>query len=608
MTEQTIDSADMAIKTVFQDFYRVPDYQREYVWGQVDKRGRKGDEVEQFLADINGESQQANEHFAPEYFIGTIVVCPAPDIAGVLDLIDGQQRITTAFLTLCAIRDFFAESGQPVPNVLPGQIAASTIDWQGNTIERERLDLLYEDSHGVMKHYAHGNWREAPQSGSRSIANLSSAYETIRDFIRTDLQDDLTLVQRFFGYFTNKVKLIRIQTSSVTKALKIFETINDRGLGLDAMDLLKNLLFMTAKSTEFESLKETWKEMTDHLYASDEKPLRFLRYLIFADYDVVDSKLQEDAIYDWFQVNGPQTNHKKNPLAFARRIRDAAETYARFVKGQGPNGLHDEGVTNTRTLGGRAIRNHYILLLAGRHLGDEAFGRVSRELEQLMFVYLMSDVSTKTYERELIEGARKLRLVDDSTVQEFIDGFFRPAKTHLKEAFMNRLLRLHASDTRGFRLRYLLAKLTQTVDSWAYGTEGPHGTLANYYDGNNDIEHVLPSTASEAALEEYGEAENASEEAQRLGNLVFIERPINQLLGNKAYSKKIPVYAQSQFLLAKSQAVKPAFGVADRITRVVQNIESFPVWNVNSIENRQKYIANLSMRVWGLEDGPGSST
>ena len=52
MSEQSIHSDDMALKRFFQDFYRVPDYQREYVWGEADPKGQRGDEVEQFLRDI----------------------------------------------------------------------------------------------------------------------------------------------------------------------------------------------------------------------------------------------------------------------------------------------------------------------------------------------------------------------------------------------------------------------------------------------------------------------------------------------------------------------------------------------------------------------------
>lgn len=100
MTEQSIISDDMTLKRLFQDFYRVPDYQREYVWGQTNPKGEGGEEVDQFLTDIYAEYENATKDFAPEYFIGTIVVCLGKD--DVFELIDGQQRTTTAYLTLCA--------------------------------------------------------------------------------------------------------------------------------------------------------------------------------------------------------------------------------------------------------------------------------------------------------------------------------------------------------------------------------------------------------------------------------------------------------------------------------------------------------------------------
>lgn len=90
MTEQSIVSQDMTLKRLFQDFYRVPDYQREYVWGEADAKGEGGDQVDQFLSDIHIEFEAATKHFAPEYFIGTIVVCKGED--QVFELIDGQQR------------------------------------------------------------------------------------------------------------------------------------------------------------------------------------------------------------------------------------------------------------------------------------------------------------------------------------------------------------------------------------------------------------------------------------------------------------------------------------------------------------------------------------
>lgn len=146
MTEQSIISDDMTLKRMFQDFYRVPDYQREYVWGETDPRGEGGEEVDQFLPDIYAEYESTTRDFAPEYFIGTIVVCK--DTNDVFELNDGQQRTTTAYLTLCALRDTLIELSQEIPEELKGQIASSTVDWQGESVARFRLELQYEDSGG----------------------------------------------------------------------------------------------------------------------------------------------------------------------------------------------------------------------------------------------------------------------------------------------------------------------------------------------------------------------------------------------------------------------------------------------------------------------------
>ncbi|WP_454887748.1 DUF262 domain-containing protein [Sphingomonas oryzagri] len=292
---KTIDSEDLSLAKVFQSFYRVPDYQREYVWGEKGPNGEGGDQVDQFLHDIQNEFETATDKDAPEYFIGTIVVWEPED--GLYDLIDGQQRTTTSFLTMCALRDAFIAVDADVPSTLNDQISSSSTDWQGETQHRMRLDLQYEDACGVLAEYGSGRGHLATRDGTRSIRNLANAYDTIREFLQDSFAGDPAQLKRFYGYFANKVKLIRIQTPSVSRALKIFETINDRGVGLDGMDLLKNLLFMNARPDQFAKLKTEWRELTQELFDAGEKPLRFLRYLILASYDVKDSKLREDDIY-----------------------------------------------------------------------------------------------------------------------------------------------------------------------------------------------------------------------------------------------------------------------------------------------------------------------
>ena len=73
-----------------------------------------------------------------------------------------------------------------------------------------------------------------------------------------------TQLSKYWGYLANNVVFIQISTD-VSSALKIFETINERGVGLNPMDLLKNLLFTHVRPDEFTRLKDEWKKITKPL-------------------------------------------------------------------------------------------------------------------------------------------------------------------------------------------------------------------------------------------------------------------------------------------------------------------------------------------------------
>lgn len=607
MTHKKIDPQDKSLKTLFQDFYRVPDYQREYVWGETNPKGEGGEEVDQFLNDIHAEYENATSQDAPEYFIGTIVVCRGED--GVFDLIDGQQRTTTAFITLCAIRDALKDLGATVPDELKAQIAASDIDWQGNSKDRLRLDLQYEDAGDVLEIYANGDAGEAKRDGTRSIRNIGNAYQTVREFLRTTLEDNPDQIRRFYGYLTNKVKIIRIETPTLAMALKIFETINDRGVGLDAMDLLKNLLFMHAKGDQFAKLKTHWKALTDAIYQAGEKPLRFLRYYLLATYDL-DGKLREDAIYDWFQKNAAATGHEREPLVFASRLLEAAKAYGNFAKGLNVAGDPEAGIQNTQLAGGKSIKQHFILLMAARHLSSAQFSRLAGEVEKTMFAWLITGTPGKEYERRIIEAAHVLREIkasDGEAFEAFLGKHLASERAGLSKAFDQALKGLSTRNVRAFRLRYLLAKLTQHIDLSAYGTSESRSRLADYTAGGNDIEHILADKAEPEAREEFGDHAHDQEVIQSLGNLLLIEKSINRAISNGRYSGKITAYGQSKFLLTKCQAdtVTPQVGVADKITATVQSLKCWPEWNAGAVEDRQAFLTSLAQTVF---DVPAPST
>ena len=594
MSEQTIQSQDINIAEVFQRFYAVPDYQREYVW--------ETEQVEQLLEDVNAELADNDSAKAPEYFIGSIVVCPGND--GVLDLIDGQQRMTTLFLILCALRDRIKTLDEDPPGAIGSQIADTSTDVSGRDQFRYRIDLQYEDSDGILVHIAQEELTEVDGVKTRSTTNIHNAYHVVLRFLEREFEEDVDKLRSFYGYVTNKVKLIRIQTEDVAKALKIFETINDRGVGLDSMDLLKNLIFMNADRTKFEKIKDIWKDLQDTIFEMKEKPLRFLRYFILSRYKIKTSRsvLREDETYVWFSKNEKQCGYGSDPIAFVEELLDAARDYQNFWKKDfAPNGSESPYLQSLRLLAGGATRQHLILLLAGRHLSKELFNRLVLEIENMLFVSFITREPARDLERNFASWAGKLREVNDKDgLNAFINNYFVRAKADRSKRFDfdTEFRALYTDSIQKYRLRYILAELTQHIELNAYGDTEERKWLNSYTNGF-EIEHIFPQQPNEKAKKEFGDFEDEYI-ADRLGNLVLVEKSINASLGNRPYSEKREVYPQSQLLLTRALPEQPKIGVNTKIDRAVAKLEPFEIWNEDAVTKRQEMLATLARSVWGL--------
>src|SRR5882757_9226249 len=94
-TEAEIGFAQLGLGSILkQNKLSVPPNQREYAWELKYVRTLFQD----FAREIDSDDRL--------YFLGTIVTIPRPN--GVLEIVDGQQRLTTATILLSAIRDYLS--------------------------------------------------------------------------------------------------------------------------------------------------------------------------------------------------------------------------------------------------------------------------------------------------------------------------------------------------------------------------------------------------------------------------------------------------------------------------------------------------------------------
>ncbi len=583
----------MSLDVVYKDFYTVPDFQREYVW--------QPENVEKLLNDIYEEfyDEKGNPSGVSEYFIGSIVACK--DTHGTFQLIDGQQRLTTTYLVLCALRDEITYRGDSSIS-LNGMIHSVSSNQFGVDIERYRLTLQYEDSHQILEQIASSSIPEnLGTTATLSMKNILQAYETIREFLKVSFAGDVPSLKQFFAAFTQRVKLIRIITPNLAHALKVFETINDRGVGLNAMDLLKNLLFMRTSTTDYPKLKTYWKELVDTIDGCGEKPLRFLRYYIMSHFETDAQKpLREDQIFSWFTENSRKVGIDEAPIPFVIKLVQKARAYANFVNSKDPNGNPNTFLRNISLMSGSA-RQHFVLLLAAEELDPELFTVVAENIENLFFVYVVTRESTKTFESKFGAWSTELRKVSTRAELEiFLDQNLRPEISSRSSRFDFAFQELGMWNIQQYRLKYILAKLTQYIEKSAWGNQAHH-SLEMYVSNSIHIEHILPQTPTDD-LRTLFESEGAyHEQAQRLGNLTLLERTINTSVSNQSFEAKKAGYKQSSFLLTKSLVEVPRVGENTQLNSAVEILFAFEDWNSETISKRQELLTSLARKVWGLD-------
>jgi len=606
-----IENHQYSIEEAFRNcFYIVPDYQREFVWTEK--------EVSKLLEDISNEVGNS------QYFVGTVLVSPNEQ-KNHFDVIDGQQRLTTFFLILCALRLLF--KGEEQEKSIDEIITTKYTTKQGDVKSSLKLTPRYENSEELInalvkindtpnKLKAELNKIGINQFGS--LENLVNAYTTVYNYIDNNFPeiDDL---KRFWGYLSNSVVFIQISTD-VSSALKIFETINERGLGLNPMDLLKNLLFTHIDHKKFTDLKNEWKKITKPLEKNKEKPLRFLRYFIMANYKVNnkrnDNIVREDEIYDWFtkKENAKLCQYKEKPFEFVRKVIEDVNTYIEFSNGKGNDGNNNIYMDNIRKLAGGAFSLHYILLLASKPLPTDLFNYLLKQIESFMFYYIITRTPTKILERNFSLWADELREIvsiqntenQKIALNDFIKNRLVKSTKSKQSEFENALARYNFFSLQQYRTRYILAKLTQFVDMEYQGVKKP-STLDYYL--NLEIEHILPQNPEKELKENFEGFDKKTNKAiydyddfkNKLGNLTLLEKPINIVAGRKFFGDKKLQYKKSKNYLTASIAQINNVGNNSSINRVNKYLKSFDDWDANAINKRQLLLTEIAKIIWKVE-------
>ena len=218
--------------------YRVRLYQRHYIWDESDWEALWGDVKEK------SDLRLRDENSRKEHFTGTIIIQPE---GGSIELLDGQQRLITFQILLCAIRDIWmvfdnTEAAEGVHRLIENEgFNESESTERYKLLPREGSDR--ETFLSIVEKKMVINAAESIDEGAELIRK---AYWYFRVAIAKYVSTDYDKLNNLYHTIIDDFTVVQIEVTSDDQHTRIFELIDGRDKGLGAFDLLRNHLFLRA--------------------------------------------------------------------------------------------------------------------------------------------------------------------------------------------------------------------------------------------------------------------------------------------------------------------------------------------------------------------------
>ena len=238
--------------------FLIPDYQRPYAWSEEECQTLWEDIFD--FAIPEGDATKFNSE--DEYYLGPIVTFKNDN--NKLEVIDGQQRLTTLMLLLRAFHISFGEMKDENSKKIK-ELIESCI-WKTDEFGNANKDLLKIDSE-VATDNDKNEFLSILNTGI-APSSMKSKYAENYRYFQNKIDQFLHSYPGYFSYLParilNNCILLPIEADNQNTALRIFSTLNDRGLPLSDADIFKAQFYKYySDKGQKESFIKTWKELEE---------------------------------------------------------------------------------------------------------------------------------------------------------------------------------------------------------------------------------------------------------------------------------------------------------------------------------------------------------
>lgn len=531
--------------------FNIPNYQRSYSWGTSQRRA--------LFADINRTWEAGEDR---THFMATVVGLRrgteriVVDDYAKIDIVDGQQRVTTLVLLLKSIAKILAPNEERIKR-----------DIEEALVKPDSASLLLLQTNHDTSHYFADYLRNGTSehsSSAKTIADreLLKAIEECEEFAREWQQqgrlNDLVALLR------NRLEFIFHETPDEALVYTVFEVLNSRGLPVSWVDRLKSMLMATVFETASGNQDALLNDV--HSVWSDIYRCVGLRQGLSNEALRFAATLRETS----------RPNRPLSPQASVNTLHGQATgpaevinttTYLKSVT-EAVDALHEDHRRNAVTRIGQAR-----LLATAIHLQQNLTAgekeQILRLWESVSFrIYGMFRKDARTAVGDYVRLSWRIAN-ENLSYADIVSGLSRIGRDYPADEAAKSLSRKDFYPDRTEETRYFLARyeefLTQKAGQKFDNEQWNHIWAASAADS---IEHILPQSSGD---EDY---------IHRIGNLVLLPPKLNSQLRDKAPGEKSDDYRKTGLLQA------------EEVTLQLHN------WNRAAIERREKALLDWAVQEW----------
>ncbi len=588
--------------------YSIDYYQREYRWQTKQVQELLQDLSASFQEDYRPEHERRDVRNYGQYFLGSIILS---DKNNQSYIVDGQQRLTTLTLMLIYLNHLQA-----------ARDARVSVD-----------DLIYSEAFGDQSFNIDVDERAPalrslfrgesidPTDQPESVRNIVGRYEDIVNLFPDSLEADA--LPYFIDWLIEKVQVVEIRAFSDEDAYMIFETMNDRGLSLTPLEMLKGyLLANITDQTDRNAASETWQARVEQLGRLGKEE-------------------DADSVKSWLRARHAQTIRERRRGAKPQDFDRIGTEFHRWVRDK----EQDLGLLRSTDFA-RFIQRD-TSFYTGQYLRmREAARTFSLELEHvfynaqlgftLQFPFLLAPMVPEDDERTMTQKARIVSMylemllvrrlwnwkaIDYNTLQYRIYTDIKEARDkdpqQLAAWLRERLerdpdaLTFAGNDRFSLHMRNrhavhrILARITDHIERESGGLPRYTEYIAKSRDPY-EVEHIWANKYEEHGhTEEFGHVQDFLDYRNRIGGLLLLRKSFNASYGALRYEDKLECYrSHSHNLLASS--LHPAVyernpGFNRYIERGGLPFRAHPHFRRADLEERYRLYTRIAEEIWNPE-------